>query len=154
MNFRTRNICPSLAQFAPFLLLCILFLSPALTWAASDSLDNIPYFVLTTELPEVRDSLLNANIDLPKQAGVDGFRLDTFKHFETDFWLEQGHHTRAEISKDFLLLAEYWGGTASSLDPFFAQGEVDAGFDFSFKGGCEAFVNGRGRAVACVSQVL
>lgn len=101
-----------------------------------------------TELPEVRDYLLKANIDLARQAGVDGFRLDTFKHIGTDFWLEHRRRTRAEIGKDFFLLAEYWGGTASSLDPFFAQDEVDAGFDFSFKGSCEAFVNGRGRAVA------
>jgi alpha-amylase len=101
-----------------------------------------------TELPEVRDYLLQANIDLAKQVGVDGFRLDTFKHMGTDFWLEHRRRTRAEIGKDFFLLAEYWGGTASSLDPFFAQDEIDAGFDFSFKGSCEAFVNGRGRAVA------
>ncbi|MBI4808289.1 MAG: alpha-amylase [Nitrosomonadales bacterium] len=101
-----------------------------------------------TELPEVRDYLLQANIDLAKQAGVDGFRLDTFKHIETDFWLEHRRRTRAEISKDFFLLAEHWGGDAKSLDPFFAQDEVDAGFDFSFKGSCEAFVNGRGRAIA------
>lgn len=101
-----------------------------------------------TELPEVRDYLLNANIALAKQAGVDGFRLDTFKHVETDFWLEHRRRTRAELGKDFFLLAEYWGGNASSLDPFFAQDEVDAGFDFSFKGSCESFVNGRGRTVA------
>lgn len=101
-----------------------------------------------TELPEVRDYLLKANIALARQAGVDGFRLDTFKHIETDFWLEHRHRTRAELGNNFFLLAEYWGGTASSLDPFFAQDEIDAGFDFSFKGSCEAFVNGRGRAVA------
>ena len=101
-----------------------------------------------TELPEVRDYLLHTNIDLARQAGVDGFRLDTFKHVETDFWLEHRRRTRVEIGKNFFLLAEYWGGTASSLDPFFARDEVDAGFDFSFKGSCEAFVNGRGRTVA------
>jgi alpha-amylase len=101
-----------------------------------------------TELPEVRNYLLKANIDLAKQAGVDGFRLDTYKHIESDFWLEHRRRTRVEISKDFFLLAEYWGGTASSLDPFFEQDEIDSGFDFSFKGSCEAFVNGRGRAVA------
>lgn len=101
-----------------------------------------------TELPEVREYLLNANIGLAKQAGVDGFRLDTFKHVETDFWLEHRRRTRTELSKDFFLLAEYWGGTASSLDPFFEKDEIDAGFDFSFKGSCEAFANGRGRAVA------
>lgn len=101
-----------------------------------------------TELPEVREYLLKANLDLAKQAGVDGFRLDTFKHIETDFWLEHRRRTHADISKDFFLLAEYWGGTASSLDPFFEQDEIDAGFDFSFKGSCEAFVSGRGRVVA------
>lgn len=101
-----------------------------------------------TELPEVRDYLLNANIALARQAGVDGFRLDTFKHVETDFWLEHRRRMRAELGKDFFLLAEYWGGTASSLDVFFEQDEIDAGFDFSFKGSCEAFVNGRGRTVA------
>ncbi len=63
-----------------------------------------------TELPEVRDYLLKANIDLARQAGVDGFRLDTFKHIETDFWLEHRRRTRAEIGKDFFLLAEHWGG--------------------------------------------
>jgi alpha-amylase len=101
-----------------------------------------------TELPEVRDYLLQANINLAKQAGVDGFRLDTFKHVETDFWLEHRRRTRAELGDKFFLLAEYWGGTASSLDPFFEKDEIDAGFDFSFKGSCEAFANGRGRTVA------
>jgi alpha-amylase len=101
-----------------------------------------------TELPEVRNYLLQANINLAKQAGVDGFRLDTYKHVETDFWLAHRKLTRSEISPDFFLLAEYWGGNATSLDPFFARDEVDAGFDFSFKGSCESFANGRGRAIA------
>ena len=101
-----------------------------------------------TELPEVKDYLMKANIGLAKQAGVDGFRLDTFKHVDTDFWLEHRRRTRIELSKDFFLLAEYWGGDASSLDPFFERDEIDAGFDFSFKGNCEAFVNNRGRAIA------
>jgi alpha-amylase len=101
-----------------------------------------------TELPEVREYLLKANINLARQTGVDGFRLDTYKHVETDFWLEHRRRTRAELGKDFYLLAEHWGGTASSLDPYFARDEIDAGFDFSFKGSCESFANGRGRAIA------
>jgi alpha-amylase len=101
-----------------------------------------------TELPEVRKFLLDANITLAKRAGVDGFRLDTYKHIESDFWAEHRRRTRAEINPDFFLLAEYWGGTASALDPFFERDEVDAGFDFSFKGSCESFVSGRGRSIA------
>jgi len=110
------------------------------------SVGGLPDF--RTELPEVRDYLLNANINLAKEAGVDGFRLDTFKHVDTDFWLEHRRRTRAELGANFFLLAEYWGGTASSLDPFFERDEIDAGFDFSFKGSCESFVSGRGRAIA------
>lgn len=101
-----------------------------------------------TELPEVREYLMDANIALAKQTGVDGFRLDTYKHVESDFWLQHRRQTRTRISNEFFLLAEYWGGTANSLDPFFERDEIDAGFDFSFKGSCEAFVSGRGRAVA------
>lgn len=106
-----------------------------------------------TELPEVREYLLEVNIALAKRTGVDGFRLDTYKHVETDFWLEHRKRTRSELGDDFYLLAEYWGGMTSSLDPFFARDEVDSGFDFSFKGSCESFVNGRGRAVAFASYL-
>jgi alpha-amylase len=101
-----------------------------------------------TELPEVRSYLLDSNIELGKFAGVDGFRLDTYKHIESDFWREHRQRTRAEINPDFFLLAEYWGGSAASLDEFFARDEIDAGFDFTFKGSCEGFVLNRGRAIA------
>lgn len=100
-----------------------------------------------TEEPEVRKYLLDANLELARYSGVDGFRLDTYKHVESDFWAEHRRQTRG-LNPDFFLLAEYWGGTADSLDPFFARDEVDSGFDFSFKGSCEGFVLGRGRTVA------
>jgi alpha-amylase len=101
-----------------------------------------------TEIAEVRDHLIDANIALAKRAGVDGFRLDTYKHVESAVWLEHRKRTREQLGKGFFLLAEQWGGTAQSLDGFFERDEVDGGFDFSFKGSCEAWVQGRGRTVA------
>jgi glycosidase len=101
-----------------------------------------------TEVPEIRDHLINANIALAKRTGLDGFRIDTYKHVPGDVWAEHRKRTRAELGQNFFLLAEYWGGTAQSLDGFFERDEVDSGFDFSFKGGCEAWVMGRGRTVA------
>ncbi len=103
---------------------------------------------LRAEIPEVRDYLLDANIALAKRTGVDGFRLDTYKHLAGDFWAEHRKRTRAELGPGFHLLAEYWGGTAQALDGFFERDEVDSGFDFSFKGSCEGWVSGRGRSVA------
>jgi hypothetical protein len=52
MNFRTPNIRPSLAQLAPFLSSCILFLSPALLWADTNWPDGMLHVVLIDELPE------------------------------------------------------------------------------------------------------
>jgi glycosidase len=101
-----------------------------------------------TEIPEVRDHVIDANIGLARRTGVDGFRIDTYKHVPGEVWAEHRRRTRAELGAGFFLLAEYWGGTAEALDGFFARDEVDAGFDFSFKGSCEGWVQGRGRSVA------
>jgi glycosidase len=101
-----------------------------------------------TEIPEVRDHLIGANIALARRSGVAGFRLDTYKHVSGDVWAEHRRRTREALGRDFFLLAEHWGGDAQSLDGFFERDEVDAGFDFSFKGNCESWVTGRGRTVA------
>jgi len=101
-----------------------------------------------TELPEVGDFLLKAQIDRAKRAGLDGFRLDTVKHVTHDFWQEHRRRVNAELGEDFFLIGEVWGGDAQSLDPWFAGDEMDAGFDFSFQGNVLGWVQGRGRTVA------
>ncbi|MBI5717240.1 MAG: alpha-amylase [Burkholderiales bacterium] len=103
---------------------------------------------LKTEIPEVRDHVIAANIALARRTGVAGFRIDTYKHVDSDVWAEHRQRTRSELGPEFFLLAEVWGGTAQSLDAFFERDEVDAAFDFSFKGSCEGWVLGRGRTVA------
>ena len=46
-----------------------------------------------------------------------------------------------------------WGGSAQVLDDYFAADEMDAGFDFTFKGSCESFVQGKGRTIAFASYL-
>ena len=101
-----------------------------------------------TELPEVADYLLTAQLGLAKRVGVDGFRLDTVKHVDHPFWQEHRKRIREQIGEGFFLIGEVWGGDAQSLDPWFVNGEMDAGFDFSFQGNALAWVQGRGRTVA------
>ncbi|RKG92458.1 alpha-amylase family glycosyl hydrolase [Corallococcus terminator] len=101
-----------------------------------------------TEVPEVAKYLLDAQIDWAKRSGVDGFRLDTVKHVSHDFWKEHRRRTRAEVSPDFFLLGELWGGDVESLAPYFTPDEMDAGFDFAFVGNTLGFLQGRGRTVA------
>jgi alpha-amylase len=101
-----------------------------------------------TELPEVADFLLQAQLGWAARSGVDGFRLDTVKHVNHSFWNEHRRRTRQQLGQDFFLLGEVWGGDAQVLDPYFASDELDAGFDFGFQGSVLGFVQGRGRAVA------
>lgn len=101
-----------------------------------------------TELPEVADFLLGAQIGWAKRLGFDGFRLDTLKHVTHEFWQEHRRRTREQLGKDFFLLGEVWGGDPKVLDPWFAGDEIDAGFDFGFQGSAIGFLLGRGRTVA------
>jgi glycosidase len=108
---------------------------------------------LKTELPAVQDYLLNAQLGRAARTGLDGFRLDTVKHVEHAFWQRHRRETRARISPQFFLLGEVWGGSAAVLDDWFAGDELDAGFDFTFKGSCESFVAGKGRTIAFASYL-
>ncbi len=101
-----------------------------------------------TERPEVAKFLLDAQLALAQRTGVDGFRLDTFKHIDHPFWQEHRQRTRSEIGPGFFLLGEVWGGDPKVLDPWFERDELDAGFDFSFQGSAVGFLLGRGRTVA------
>jgi len=101
-----------------------------------------------TELPEVDDFLLGAQLDWAKRSGVDGFRLDTVKHVDHPFWREHRRRVREMLGPKFFLLGEVWGGDREVLDPWFSGDELDAGFDFGFQGSTLGFVLGRGRTVA------
>ncbi|MEJ2515988.1 MAG: alpha-amylase family glycosyl hydrolase [Gammaproteobacteria bacterium] len=107
---------------------------------------GLPDFV--TEKPEVAEYLLEANLGLAGRTGVDGFRLDTVKHIDHDFWKAHRERASRELGEDFFLLGEVWGGSAQVLDPYFEGDELDAGFDFTFRGSCRDFIEGRMRTVA------
>jgi alpha-amylase len=103
---------------------------------------------LRTELPQVTRHLMDAHLGLARRVGLEGFRLDTFKHVEMDFWKAHRAQVRERLGADFFLLGEVWGGDGDVLDPWFAADAIDAGFDFSFQGNVIGFLQGRGRTVA------
>jgi alpha-amylase len=109
-------------------------------------LSGLPDF--KTRNPEVREYLLGAHLGLARRVGLDGFRLDTVKHVEHDFWQLHRQRTWEELGEDFFLIGEVWGGDAKNLDPWFVEDEMNAGLDFSFQGSVIGFVLGRGRPIA------
>ncbi len=86
-----------------------------------------------TELPEVRKYLFEANIGLAERVKLDGFRLDTVKHLSHDFWQEHRGEVDRRLGKDFLLLGEVWDADRFVARDYFANDEMDALFDFSFR---------------------
>ena len=73
---------------------------------------------LKTELPSIRTELIDAHNWLIEQTDADGFRIDTVKHVELDFWPEFCSEVRA-YAADSLGKAE-----------FFQFGEVFEGSTF------------------------
>jgi alpha-amylase len=74
-----------------------------------------------TEVPEVAEFLLSAQIATARRSGVDGFRLDTVKHVDHAFWKEHRKRTKSALANGFFLLGEVWGGDREVLDPYFAE---------------------------------
>ncbi|MBN1825437.1 MAG: Ig-like domain-containing protein [Candidatus Eisenbacteria bacterium] len=69
-----------------------------------------------TEEPAVRDALIDAHTWLIDTTDADGFRIDTVKHVEFDFWQEWGPAIRAyadSIGKeDFFQFGEIFDGSS------------------------------------------
>ena len=107
-----------------------------------------------TEKPEVADYLLKAQLGWASKSKVDGFRLDTVKHVDHPFWKEHRARTQKKLGPDFFLLGEVWGADFKVMDDYFSNDEMDAGFDFSFKGNAMGFVLGRGRTIAFSRYLL
>jgi hypothetical protein len=78
MSFRISDIRPSLAQFAPQLFFCILFLSPTLAFAASHCSDGMLHVVSIAGWATVEHSRPNAKINSSKQVGLASFGLHAF----------------------------------------------------------------------------
>ncbi len=88
---------------------------------------------LKTELSEVREYLFESQLGLAERVGLDGFRLDTVKHISHDFWQQHRLEARRRLGEDFFLIGEVWDADRFVARPYFANDEMDALFDFSFR---------------------
>lgn len=90
-----------------------------------------------TELPEVRDAMIDVYAAWIERVGFDGFRIDTIKHVEHEFWSEfcPGIRQRAAAAgKDnFLMFGEAFDGNDTLIGSFTAPGMLDSVFYFSQK---------------------
>ena len=89
---------------------------------------------LATEQPEVRATLIDAFATWVEEADLDGYRIDTIKHVESDFWPVFAGATRkrlaAENKKNFLMFGEAFDGDDQLVGSYTAPGALDSVFYF------------------------
>ncbi|KAB1937497.1 pullulanase-type alpha-1,6-glucosidase [Micromonospora sp. ALFpr18c] len=107
---------------------------------------------LWTERPEVVRGLTKAYGDWIGATGVDGFRLDTVKHVNMDFWpqFSAGIERAAEKAgkKDFLMFGEVYSADPEISSSYVRQGGLPATLDFAFQEAARGFTAGAGSAKA------
>lgn len=90
---------------------------------------------LATELPEVRATLVDSFAKWVEKVDFDGYRIDTIKHVESDFWPVFAGNTRtrlaAEGKNDFLMFGEAFDGNDQLIGSYTMPGSLDSVFYFS-----------------------
>jgi glycosidase len=90
---------------------------------------------VATELPEVRREMIDAYTSWVEKVDLDGFRIDTVKHVENEFWLEFAPAVRRRLAakgkRNFLMFGEAFDGDDKLLGSFTQPGMLDSVFYFS-----------------------
>ncbi|TQJ49608.1 pullulanase-type alpha-1,6-glucosidase [Phycicoccus sp. SLBN-51] len=100
---------------------------------------------LFTERPEVVDGMgkiYKSWVDL----GIDGFRIDTVKHVNMDFWKKFSpdvmDHAKAIGNKDFFMFGEVYDSRPEFMSQYTTEGKLPATLDFGFQASAVDFAKG------------
>lgn len=93
---------------------------------------------LWTERPEVVRGMTKIYKDWIERTGVDGFRLDTAKHVNMEFWPQFADG----IGKDFFMFGEVYSADPAIMSSYVRKGQLPAVLDFGFQAAATGFVNG------------
>src|SRR3954454_347804 len=105
---------------------------------------------LWTERPEVVRGMTKIYADWIGETGIDGYRLDTVKHADLDFWPQFSAGIKAAADragkKDFFMFGEVYSADQEIESTYVREGGLPATLDFSFQDAAKGFVTGAGSA--------
>ncbi|WP_328657107.1 pullulanase-type alpha-1,6-glucosidase [Streptomyces sp. NBC_00334] len=105
---------------------------------------------LWTERPEVVDGMEKIYQRWVKDFAVDGFRIDTVKHVDMEFWTQWATALDAYAAKrgrdDFFMFGEVYSADTSVTAPYVTQGRLDSTLDFPFQDAARAYASQGGSA--------
>ncbi len=105
---------------------------------------------LWTERPEVVQGMIDIYETWVRDAEVDGFRIDTVKHVNMDFWKQFGPALQGYAASigndDFFMFGEVYDADPRFMSQYTTEGRLQATVDFGFQGSGVNFAKGKGTA--------
>ncbi|WP_405971652.1 pullulanase-type alpha-1,6-glucosidase [Streptomyces sp. NBC_00988] len=105
---------------------------------------------LWTERPEVVSGMEKIYEKWVRDFDVDGFRIDTVKHVDMDFWTQWAtaldKYAAQHGRKNFFMFGEVYSADTSITSPYVTQGRLDATLDFPFQDAARAYASQGGSA--------
>ena len=102
---------------------------------------------LWTERPEVVQGMIDIYKTWVEDAGVDGFRIDTVKHVNMDFWKQFGPalqgYAASVGNEDFFMFGEVFDADPRFMSRYTTEGRLQATVDFGFQGSGVNFAKGK-----------
>ncbi|MFI6480774.1 pullulanase-type alpha-1,6-glucosidase [Nonomuraea sp. NPDC050663] len=105
---------------------------------------------LWTERPEVLDGMIDIYRSWVREAGVDGFRIDTAKHVDMGFWEKFSPALRGYAAqlgnKRFFMFGEVFSSDAAFTSRYSTRGGMNSTLDFPFQDAAVAYAARRSDA--------
>ncbi|WP_129309494.1 pullulanase-type alpha-1,6-glucosidase [Streptomyces sp. L2] len=105
---------------------------------------------LWTERPEVVHGMEKIYERWVKDFAIDGFRIDTVKNVDMDFWTQWATaldtYAARHGRKHFFMFGETYDANTSVTAPYVTQGRLDATLDFPFQDAARAYASQGGSA--------
>nr|WP_240107217.1 pullulanase-type alpha-1,6-glucosidase [Streptomyces sp. MUM 203J] len=105
---------------------------------------------LWTERPEVVEGMEKIYQRWVRDFAIDGFRIDTVKHVNTEFWTQWATALDAYAEKrgrpDFFMFGEVYSADTDITSHYVREGRLDATLDFPFQDVARGFASQGGSA--------
>ncbi|WP_406001268.1 pullulanase-type alpha-1,6-glucosidase [Streptomyces sp. NBC_00829] len=100
---------------------------------------------LWTERPEVVKGMERIYEKWVRDFDIDGFRIDTVKHVDMDFWTQWATALDAYAAKrgrdDFFMFGEVFAADTAITSPYVTRGRLDATLDFPFQDAARSYAS-------------
>ncbi|MEV6651163.1 pullulanase-type alpha-1,6-glucosidase [Streptomyces sp. NPDC051219] len=100
---------------------------------------------LWTERPEVVKGMQRVYQTWVRDFDIDGFRIDTVKHVDLDFWTQWATALDAYAAErgrdDFFMFGEVYSSDTAITSPYVTRGRLDSTLDFPFQDAARAYAS-------------